>query len=137
MPVSTRVALAYLVLTGLGVGTWAYIFPSGFYRAFPGLGRTWVSMDGPFNEHLIRDTGAAYLMIGVLAGIGLFRPERAAPFAVGLATMFFNLPHFAYHMTHLGMYGPVDQVLNAVALGSAVIFSGWLMAPQAACVNEG
>ena len=127
MPIVTRVALAYLTLTGLVVGAWAFGFPDAFYSAFPGLGRTWVSVDGPFNEHLIRDTGAAYLMTAGLAGLGLVRPALAAPFAVGFATLFFNLPHFAYHLTHLGMYGPVDQVMNVVSLLTAVLCSAWLM----------
>ena len=131
MRLATRGALAYLALTGVVVGVWACGFPAGFYRAFPGFGRSWVSMDGPFNEHLIRDTGAAYLMTGALAGLGLMRPATAAPFTVGLATLFFNLPHFAYHMTHLGMFGPLDRMLNVVALGSAVLASLWLMTPLA------
>ena len=131
MPIITRGALGYLLLTGAAVGVWAFGFPSDFYKSFPGFGRAWVSMDGPFNEHLVRDTGAAYLMIGALAGLGLLRPLAAAPFAIGFATLFFNLPHFAYHMTHLGMYGPVDRVLNVVALLLTVLCSAWLMTPQA------
>ena len=131
MPVATRACLIYLALTGVVVGIWAFGFPASFYASFPGLGRTWVSMDGPFNEHLVRDAGAAYLMIGALASLGLWRPARTPPFTVGFATLFFNLPHFAYHMTHLGMYGPTDQALNVVALLSAVVCSAWLMTPRA------
>lgn len=131
MPFATRGALGYLALTGFVVGVWAWGFPARFYADFPGFGRTWVSMDGPFNEHLIRDTGGAYLMMGALAGVGILRPALAAPFAVGLATLLFNLPHFAYHMLHLGMYGLLDQSLNVVALGSAVLASVWLITPWA------
>lgn len=131
MPISTRIALAYLALTGLAVGVWAYGFPASFYGSFPGFRRTWVCVDGPFNEHLVRDTGAAYLMMGTIGGLGLLRPLLVAPFAVGLSTLLFNLPHFAYHMTHLGLYGRVDQILNIVALLSAVLCSLWLMTSQA------
>ena len=128
--IATSTALAYLTITGLVVGIWAYGFPRGSYKTFPGFDHTWVSMDGPFNEHLIRDTGSAYLMTGVLAGLGLLRPAAVSYFAVGVATLF-NLPHFAYHMTHLGMYGPLDQAMNIVMLGSAVLTSVWLMTPRA------
>lgn len=131
MPKLTRVALAYLFVTGLAVGVWAFGFPAHFYRVFPGLGRTWVSVDGPFNEHLVRDTGGGYLMMASLAGLGLARPSAATPFAIGLATSCFNLPHFAYHMTHLGMYGAVDRVLNVVVLLLAVLCSAWLMTARA------
>ncbi|WP_068077434.1 hypothetical protein [Novosphingobium lentum] len=131
MPAITRAALAYLAVTGLVVGIWACGFPALFYSAFPGFGLTWVSVDGPYNQHLVRDTGAAYLMVGGLAGLGLLRPLLVTPFAVGFATLLFNLPHFAYHMTHLGMYGPVDKVLNVVALLGAVLCSAWLMTGRA------
>lgn len=131
MPKLTRFALAYLAILGLVVGIWACGFPAGFYSSFPGLGRTWVSVDGPFNEHLIRDTGAAFLMMGALSGLGWLRPHLVTPFAVGAATLCFNLPHFAYHMTHLGKFGLVDQIGNVFALLSALLASVWLMTPRA------
>ena len=131
MPIATRIALIYLVLTGVAVGAWAYGFPDGFYRAFPGIGRSWVSMDGPYNQHLVQDAGAAYLMMAALSGLGLARPAIATPAAVGFATLVFNGLHLAYHTTHLGMFGMADRALNVVALGSAVVASAWLMTPQA------
>ena len=131
MSIATRSALCFILLTGLVVGAWAFFFPLAFYTSFPGFGRTWVSMDGPFNQHLVRDAGAAYLMTGALAGLGLLRPSTASPFAVGFATLFFNLPHFAYHLTHLAMYGPLDRTLNVAVLLLAVLCSAWLVAPQA------
>ena len=133
MPIVTCSTLLFLIVTGAVVGVWASVFPHGFYAAFPGLGRTWVSMDGPFNQHLIRDAGAAYLMTGALAGLGLLRPATAPPFAVGFATLFFNLPHFAYHLTHLAMYGALDRALNLelATLLLAVLCSAYLTTPQA------
>lgn len=131
MPVMTRSALGFLAATGIVVGVWAYAFPFAFYRSFPGFGRAWVVVDGPFNEHLVRDTGAAYLMIAALAGLGLVRPRVAPAFTVGSATLCFNLAHGIYHLTHLGMYGALDQALNIVVLGLAVACSIWLMTPAA------
>ena len=131
MPMTTRVALAYLALMGMAVGVWAYGFPHEFYDGFPGLGRTWVSMDGPYNEHLVRDAGSAFLMMGALAGLGLWKPTVAPPLAIGIATLCFNGLHFAYHATHLGMFGLLDRALNVVALGSAVLASAWLLNPKA------
>lgn len=131
MPIATRFALTYLAVTGLVVGLWASTLPASFYASFPGFGRTWVSVDGPFNEHLIRDAGAAYLMIGALAGLRLLRPAAVSSFAVGGATLFFNLPHLLYHATHLGMYLPLDRALNLVALLTAALCSVWLMTKSA------
>ncbi len=126
----SRLALGYLALTGMMVGVWALILPLGFYSDFPGLGRAWVSADGPYNGHLIRDVGAAYLMIAALAGLSLARPNRAPPVMVGVATLFFNVPHLAYHASHLGKYAPVDRVLNLLTLGTAVLCSAWLAVPR-------
>ena len=132
MPILSRSVLVYLAVTGAVVGVWASVFPQAFYASFPGFGRTWVSVDGPYNEHLVRDTGDAYLMIGVLAALCAWRPARVSPFAVGLATLVFNALHFAYHMTHLGMVPLLDRVLNVVVLGASVLASVWLLTPGAA-----
>lgn len=132
MPILTRSALAFLVLTGAVVGAWASAFPHGFYTSFPGLGRAWVSVDGPFNEHLVRDTGDAYLMIGTLAGLCAWRQALVSPFAVGGATLVFNVLHLAYHTGHLGMLPLSDRVLNVVVLGASVLASVWLLTPAAA-----
>ena len=131
MPSLTRLALGYLMVTGAVVGVWALCLPHSFYDAFPGLGHTWVSVDGPFNGHLVRDVGGSYLVFAALAGLALVSPQRTTPFAVGFATLFFNGPHLVYHMTMLGMYARVDQVLNVVALGTALLSSIWLILPQA------
>ena len=124
---ATRLALGYLLLTGIVVGVWALFAPHGFYAGFPGLGRAWVSMDGPYNEHLVRDVGAAYLSFAALTGLSLARPDRAPPVAVGVATLFFNVPHLAYHATHLAMFTPVDRALNVASLGTAVLCSALLV----------
>lgn len=132
MPSLTRIALLYLAATGVVVGVWAALYPASFYAGFPGLGRHWVSADGPYNQHLVRDAGAAYLMIAVLAALGLARPATAPPMAVGAATLAFNGPHLAYHATHMHMLAPLDRLLNVLALGSAVLASVWLLTPAAA-----
>lgn len=118
-----RVAYFYLALAGLVTGIWALFFPLDFYGAFPGCGRVWISVDGPYNEHLVRDVGALNLGTGVLAGCGLARPEWVRPIVVGIATLAYNLPHFIYHLTKLGLFQPIDQVAGATALGLALFAS--------------
>ena len=59
-----RVILWILNALGAFVGVWALIAPQSFYDAFPSIGfGAWVGVDGPFNEHLIRDVGALYLAL--------------------------------------------------------------------------
>ena len=63
--------LGFFVLFGLGVGGWQTLAPASFYTDFPGAGRHWVSVDGPYNEHLLRDVGQGNLALGVVALVAL------------------------------------------------------------------
>jgi hypothetical protein len=124
-----RVILAVLAITGAVVGIWATGWPNGFYDAFPGFDRHCVSMDGPYNEHLARDVGAAYLALTVLA---LYAMRYALPElvqAAGAAWLTFGVLHLAYHLGHLGMYGTSDKILNVVALGGSVLLAAALLVP--------
>src|SRR3954471_13364403 len=58
-----RVVLALLAFTSAGIGVWAAFAPRAFYDKFPGLGQVWVAVDGPYNEHLVRDFGALNLAL--------------------------------------------------------------------------
>ena len=111
------------------VGCWATFAPQSFYDSFPGGGRHWVAMDGPFNEHLVRDVGGLYLALLVLSvGVAL-RPAPGVVRLTGLVWLAFSVPHLAYHTAHLGMFSRSDQVLNVVGLGGAVVLGLVLCLP--------
>jgi len=74
---SDRVVLLVLALVAAYVGAWALFAPASFYAEFPGGSRHWVAADGPFNEHLVRDVGAAYCALCVLSVAALVR--RGSP----------------------------------------------------------
>ena len=76
-----RAILIYLTFAGLLVGVWATLFPQSFYDDFPGAGRVWVSVDGPYNQHLIRDVGALNLALAVVAIVAFVTLSRAAVLA--------------------------------------------------------
>ncbi|MFO0619703.1 MAG: hypothetical protein U0414_44375 [Polyangiaceae bacterium] len=124
------VCLAFLALSGAFVGVWAGLLPRSFYDGFPGFGRKWVSGDGPFNEHLVRDVGGFYLALTVLAVLGLVRRDRATTRIVGAVWTTFSVPHLAYHAHHLGAYELIDQIGNMVALGGTLLASLFLMVPE-------
>ena len=130
-PKLTQAALVFLALASAVVGGWALFLPESCYRSFPGLGHTWVMLDGPYNEHLVRDVGALNLGLGALAAFALVRPSRATPWSVGLVGSIYNLPHFVYHVSHIGIYAPVDQAGNIISLGLALLASLWLLTPFA------
>src|SRR5690606_22522979 len=72
MRLFTRIVLALTAAVGTYVGIWAAAFPRSFYDSFPGFGFMWISVDGPYNEHLIRDVGALYLAIAAIAVVAFF-----------------------------------------------------------------
>ncbi|WP_245607385.1 hypothetical protein [Pseudonocardia spinosispora] len=94
-----------------GVGSWAQVAPSSFYTDFPGWPwHGWVTYDGPFNEHLIRDFGGLNLALAVtLVGAAIIGSVAAARVA-GAASLVFSLPHTIFHWAHIEHYPPVDQV---------------------------
>lgn len=131
-----RVLRALLVLLALGnvqVGVWATFAPRSFYDDFPGGDRSWVALDGPYNEHLVRDFGATNLAIGVLTIAALVWLTRVLVVTAGLAWIAYGVPHLVYHLRHLDVYDTGDQVANVVVLslaplaGAVVVYLGGKM----------
>jgi hypothetical protein len=116
-----RPVLLLLALGGLQVGLWLLISPRSFYDGFPGFGRTWVSVDGPYNEHAFRDFGNGQLAIAVVLLAAFLRPQRYLVRTAALAYLVGAVPHLLYHANHLDLYDTSDQVANLVALGATVV----------------
>lgn len=95
-----RIALGYLAVVTAQIGAWAQFAPRSFYDDFPGLGRAWVSIDGPFNEHLVRDVGGLYLALTVLLGAAIVTLSRALVVTASLAVLASGVPHLAYHVVN-------------------------------------
>ena len=100
---------------GLYVGVWAAFLPEAFYSSFPGFGLHWINVDGPYNEHLIRDVGSLYLGLGAASGAAIFSRSAAPGRVAGLAWALFGVLHFAYHVRHL-QGSAVDVAGNVVSL---------------------
>jgi hypothetical protein len=116
-----RAALAALAVVGATVGLWAGFAPRGFYDDFPGGGRVWVAVDGPYNEHLVRDVGVLNLALVVITVVALVTLARAAVVAAGLAWIVYSAPHLVYHARHLDLYDTTDKVVNMAALSLALL----------------
>jgi 2-alkyl-3-oxoalkanoate reductase len=113
--------LLYLTLTGFLVGFWAQFAPQSFYDAFPGLGFAWVSLDGPFNEHLMRDVGGLNLALAILATAALFAGRRFAAL-FGLGALAYQLPHMIYHVIHVGALPTTpEQIMQTATLVLATL----------------
>lgn len=118
-----RIGLIYQAGAMALVGFWAAFAPRSFYSDFPGGGRHWISTDGPFNEHLVRDVGElslALLVVLVAAAITLSLPlVRTALVAVIVNGGF----HVVYHARHLDMYSSSDATAIMVSLALAPLLA--------------
>ncbi len=117
----TRVLLVVFGLVELPVGLWPLLSPTGFYQDFPGLRHGWVAMDGPFNEHLIRDFGGLTLALSaLLIGAAVIGTTPVARLAA-VAALLFGAPHFFYHLGHVDHFERVDQILIIATTGLAAV----------------
>ena len=117
-----RIALGYLSLVSLEIGLWAQFAPRSFYDHFPGLGRAWVRVDGPYNEHLVRDVGWLNLALTVVTVWAMVTLARALVLATLVAWLVADLPHLGYHAAHLDGLSTGDGTAEIIslALGPAV-----------------
>ena len=115
--------LVLLAGSGAWIGGWAVLFPRWFFDEFPGFGRRWTAVDGPYNEHLVRDVGGFFLALGVIAAVAAVLGSVVAARIVGAGWLVISVTHAAYHFTHLGIYGRLDQVLTVTSLSASVVAS--------------
>lgn len=125
-----RVALVVLAGSSFVVGAWAQAFPRSFFDDFPGLGRTWVAVDGPFNEHLVRDVGGLNLGLAFVALVALVSGSVLVARAAGGAALLYGVPHLLYHATHLDGFDTVDKVAMLGSLSMAALAAVLVIAPR-------
>jgi hypothetical protein len=124
-----KVALVVIGGSSLVVGLWAQGFPRSFYDDFPGMGRMWVAVDGPYNEHLIRDVGGLNLALAFVAAMTLITGSTLLARVTGGAALLYGVPHWLYHATHLDPYDTGDAVAMLVSLGITVLAAILLVTP--------
>ncbi|MGN6408850.1 MAG: hypothetical protein ACTHMH_10915 [Curtobacterium sp.] len=118
------------IIIAVAVGIWAYVLPREFYDHFPSLLGEWISQDGPFNEHLIRDHGAQYLALGAGSVAALFWRSQPLYRVLGIAWGSFGVLHFAYHATHLGHMSARDGVSQLIVLAVAALLGIAIAIPK-------
>ena len=117
-----RIALGYLALISLEIGVWAQFFPRSFYDNYPGLGRAWVAVDGPYNEHLVRDVGGLNLGLAAVLIVALVTLSQWTIVAACLASLLYGVPHLVYHIAHSDLLdgGDVAGSIGGLALFAAL-----------------
>ena len=114
---------------GLYVGLWAVALPRSFYDSFPGLGSVWVAVDGPYNEHLVRDVGALYVALAAASVVAAASHRADGGRVVGVAWLVFSIPHLTYHLAHLDGFSVRDVVGQVIALSATIVLAVPLIAP--------
>lgn len=118
-----RVVLAIWAVVAVQLGLWATFAPRSFYDDYPGFGREWVRVDGPYNEHLVRDFGGLNLALAVVTIAALVTFGRPLVIATAVAWLAWGVPHLVYHLRHLDLYETEDQVLNVFALAALPVLA--------------
>src|SRR4051794_29333680 len=127
-PRAIRVLLAYAAI-GVGwVGPWATLAPRSFYDSFPGGGHQWVSPDGPYNEHLVRDVGELNLALLVVLVAAIVWMTRPLILTAAAALITYYLPHFIYHAAHTDPFSASDATAELVSLASNVVVGAVIIA---------
>lgn len=129
MSTARRIGLLVLAVQGLVVGAWALVWPQSFYDDFPGLGRHWVSVAGPFNEHLVTDVGAFYLALSATAVLALAWGDVRTCRLAGVAWAVFSTPHLYFHARNLDGLTSGDKVAELGSLAATLVLAVWLALP--------
>lgn len=125
MRIAVRTILLILA-TGQGLGAVTQLFaPRWFYDYGP-----WVNYLPPYNEHLMRDVGAAtlgWVLLIIVAAVTL-RPLLVR-LAVAANLLLFTVPHWVFHLTHL--HGETPDIA-----GQVIIFSLGIVLPLLAILLQ-
>jgi len=117
-----RILLGLTLWPFLLVGLWATTSPRGFYDAYPGLGRHWIDVDGPYNEHLVRDVGHLELAVAFVLLAAIVLGTRLLLRVGAVAALISGLPHLTYHALNRDGYDVGDQIASIAGLALGVIF---------------
>jgi hypothetical protein len=124
---AARLAAGVLAVQALVIGPWAAFAPRSFYDDFPGGGRAWVSVDGPYNEHLVRDVGTLHLALAVVTIGALARWTPTIARVVAAGWLADALPHLVYHVRHRDVLAGVDGPAALSSLALQVALAGVLL----------
>ena len=117
---AARVALVALAIGNGATGLLARLSPKTFYDDFP-FGRGWVAADGPYNEHLVTDFGAALLAIAALCLVGVWKPTREVVIAAAVVNIVLGTFHIVYHAGVADLMGTTDNILSFTSIGLGIV----------------
>jgi len=116
-----RIGLVVLGLGQGGVALWALFGPRSFFDDFPTRSANWVDAFLPYNEHLIRENGASFLALSVLALVAAWVAERRLVLIALGVWLVSAVPHFAFHLAHADEPPGAKGVSSLMTLGFNVV----------------
>jgi len=123
------IGLVVLAVPQLAIGVWALASPRGWFGAFPGGGRVWLPLYGPYDEHLVYDVASTFLAVGVVLLLAAWwLDSRDAVRLAAVGYLVFQVPHAVYHWGADGRLPGGDEVLNGVGLGLSIVIAVGLLA---------
>ena len=121
MKLVLRVSLVIVAVSALMPGLEGTLGPSSFYASFP-LGRGWVELLPPYNEHLIRDVGGFYLAFAILFAWAAVTLARALIVPLCVAWSLTAVLHAYFHITHLDGFSTGDAIAQTSGLLAVIAF---------------
>jgi hypothetical protein len=110
-----RVTLWAVAFSALVPGLQATLGPESFYSGFP-VGRGWVELLPPYNEHLIRDVGGFYLAFALMFAWAAVTLQRALIVPLAVAWTLAATLHAVFHVTHLDGFSTGDAIAQTAGL---------------------
>ena len=77
-------------------------------------------VDGPYNEHLVRDIGGLNLAMAALLIAAAITLSRSLVITASVATLLYGVPHLVYHLVRRDGLGAGDV---AISLGGLALFA--------------
>jgi hypothetical protein len=115
---AAQIVLLLVAAAQAEIGVWGTVAPRSFFDSYPGFGRHWVAMLGPYDEHLLRDFAGAELGFAVLLAAAAAWFTRPLVLAACTAFIAATLPHFIYHLTTTSHMSTSD---NVASLGGFIV----------------
>ncbi len=111
-----RVGLAILAFGQGSSALFALFAPKAFFDDFPVAGADWVAALPPFNEHLVRDYGASFLALSVLAAAAAWLADRRLVVVTCVVWLVSAIPHLVFHLAHADEPGGSSGVVELTTL---------------------
>ncbi len=121
-----RAGLLLLAALQTVVSVWQYVLPRSFYDDFPT-----VSLDPPYNEHLVSDVGGLGLALTAMLFFAAWVLESRVVLSALIGYVIYAGTHFLFHLRHFDHFSLRDAVGVGTGLGLewalalVLLYAGW------------